>query len=81
MHESSDNVWLLDSDYSNHMKGNKNLVANLDQYVKTQVNLGTDKGKVVNSLTKKEEPKTISEVYYAHGLKHNFISVGQLTHK
>ena len=66
------------------MTGNKNLVANLDQYMKTNVNLGTDKtmdvdGKiVVNILTKQGEPKTISEVYYVPGLKNNLISVGQL---
>ena len=87
MHESSDNVWLLDSDYSNHLKGNKSLVANLNQYMKTEVNLGTDKtmdidGKeVVNILTKQGEPKKISEVYYVPGLRHNLISVGQLTQK
>eukprot|EP00253_Pinus_taeda_P027966 PITA_27966 len=58
MHEPSASVWLLDSGCSNHMIGNKNLVANFDQYVKTEVKLGTDKtvevdGKgVVNILTK-----------------------------
>ena len=36
---------------------------------------------VVNILTKKGEPKTISEVYYVLGLKHNLISFGQLTQK
>lgn len=69
------------------MTGNKNLVANFDQFVKTKVNLGTDKtmevdGKgVVNILTKHGESKTISEVYYVPSLKHNMISVGQLTQK
>jgi len=87
MHEPSDNVWLLDSGYSNHMTGNKNLVAHLDQSVKTEVKLGIDKtmdvdGKgVVNILTKQGEPKTILEVYYVPSLKHNLISVGQLTQK
>ena len=57
-HEPSDKVCILDSDCSNHMKCNKNLVANLDELVKTEVNLGTRKtidvdGKgVVNILTK-----------------------------
>ena len=84
MHEPSDKVWLLDSGCSNHMKGNKNLVANLDESVKTKGKLETDKdmdvdGKgVVNIATKKGEPKTISEVYYVPRLKHNLISVGQL---
>ena len=85
MHEPSDKVWLLDNGCSNHMTGNKNLVANLDASVKKKVKFGTDKtmdvdGKgVVNIVTKKGEPKTISEVYYVPGLKHNLISVGQLT--
>eukprot|EP00253_Pinus_taeda_P016100 PITA_16100 len=82
MHEPSDNVWLLDSDCSNHMTSNKNLVANLDQSVKTKVKLGTDKTmdvngeRVVNILTKQGELKTISMVYYVPDLKHNLISVG-----
>ena len=63
------------------------MVANLDASVKTEVKLETDKtvdadGKgVVNIVTKQGEPKTISEVYYVLGLKHNLISVGQLTQK
>ena len=66
MHEPSDNVCLLDSGCSNHMTGNKDLVANLDQSMKTEVKLGTDKtmdvdGKgVINIMTKKGESKTIS---------------------
>ena len=43
IHEPSDSVCLLDSGCSNHMMGNKNLVANLDQSMKIEVNLGTDK--------------------------------------
>ena len=58
MHELSDKVWLLDNGCSNHMTGNKNLFANVDASVKTEVNLGTNKtvdvdGKLmVNILTK-----------------------------
>ena len=69
------------------MIGNKNLVANLDASMKTEVKLGTDKTVdvdakgVVKIVTKQGEPKTISEVYHAPGLKNNFISVGQLTRK
>lgn len=43
MHAPFDNVWLLDSGCSNHMIGNKNLVEILNQYVKTEVKLGTNK--------------------------------------
>ena len=87
MHEPSDNVWLLDNGCSNHMIGNKNLVANLDQSVKTEVKLDTDKiidvhGKrVIKILTKQGESRTISEVYYVPSVKHNLLSVGQLTQK
>lgn len=69
------------------MTGNKNLVANLDQYLKVEVKMGTFKivdvdGKgVVIILTKKGESETISEVYYFPSIKHNLISVGQLTQK
>eukprot|EP00253_Pinus_taeda_P015476 PITA_15476 len=58
MHEPSASVWLLDNGCSDHMTGNKNLVANFNQSVKTKVKLGTEKtvevdGKgVVNILTK-----------------------------
>ena len=84
MHESSDKVWLLDSGCSNHMTCNKNLVTNLDQLVKTEVNLGTHKtldadGKgVVSILTKHGGAKIIWEVYYVPAFKHNLISVGKL---
>lgn len=37
MHEPFVSVWLLDSDYSNYMTGNKDLVANFNQSVKTEV--------------------------------------------
>ena len=87
MHEPYRNVWLLDSAFSNNMTGNKNLVENLDQCVKTEVKLRTDKTMVVDGkgvvkiLTKQGELKTISEVYYVPSLKHNLLSVGQLTLK
>ncbi|WP_438938677.1 hypothetical protein, partial [Actinobacillus pleuropneumoniae] len=43
IHEPYASVWLLDSGCSNHMIGNKDFVANFDQSMKTQVNLGIDK--------------------------------------
>jgi len=81
MHEPSNNVWLLVSGCGNHMTGNKNLVTNLDQLVKTKVKLEADKTLdvddkgVVKITTKEGEPKTILEVYYVHGIKHNLISL------
>ena len=78
MHEPFDKVWLFEIGCSNHMKDKNNLVENLDQSMKTEVKLGTNNivdvdGKwVVNIVTKKGEPKKISEVYYVPGLKHNW---------
>ena len=69
------------------MTGKKNLVTNLDQLVKEKVKLGIDKtmdvdGKwVFKIVTKKGEPKKISEVYYVPHLKHNVISVSQFMQK
>ena len=87
MNGPSASVWLLDSGCSNHMTRNKDLVANFDQSVKKELKLRTGKivevyGKgVVNILTKEGKPKIISEVYYVPSLKHNLLSVGQLTQK
>ena len=69
------------------MTGDKSLVADLDESVKTKVKLGTDNivsvvGKgVVNILTKQGQQRSITDVLYAPSLKHNLISVGQLTKK
>jgi len=43
MHERYGNVWILNSGCTNHMRGNKNLAANLDQYMKIAVKLGTER--------------------------------------
>ena len=83
--EISSNVWLIDSGCSNHMTRNRNLITNLNDSVNTEVKLGIDNvvkvmGKgIVNILTKQGQKRHILEVYYAPGLKHNLISVGQLT--
>ena len=87
MHEPYDNFWLLNSGCSRHMSSSKNLVVNLNQSIRTEVNLGTkntmdvDGKGVIKILTKQGEPKTISKVYYVPSLKPNLISVGQLTEK
>jgi hypothetical protein len=86
-HESPKGLWLLDSGCSNHMTGDRGLIEDLDESVRTEVKVGTDEvvpvlGKgVVNILTKQGQQKTISDVYYAPGLKHNLLSIGQLTEK
>jgi hypothetical protein len=78
-------VWMLDSGCSNHMTGNKDLFSSFDSTVKNKVKLGDDhlvnvQGMgIVSVLSKNNEKKCIREVYYVQGLKHNLISVGQIS--
>ena len=85
--EFLEDVWFLDSGCSNHMTGNKKLFSKLDESVQSQVKLG-DKTKVpvmgkgiISIKTKQGEKKSISDVYFAPGLEHNLLSVGQLIEK
>jgi hypothetical protein len=80
-------IWYLDSSCSNHMTRNLELFSSLDNSVQTKVTLGTNiqvtvlgKGSI-NILTKQGEKKTIPDVYYVFGLKHNLMSIGQLLKK
>ena len=66
------------------MSGNIEMFSNLDESVKYEVTLETDrkvyvmgKGRV-NILTKKREKKYISDVYFVPSLKHNLIRIRQL---
>ena len=69
------------------MIGNLNLFSSLDKPVQTDVTLGnnvqvTVLGKcTVGILTKQGESKFIPDVYLVEGMKHNFLSIGQLIHK
>jgi hypothetical protein len=79
-------IWFLDSGCSNHMTGNKELFENLDTSVTSQIKLGNDNivevmGKGVINVITKTRKKTTPDVYFVPGLKHNIISVGQLTQK
>jgi len=85
--ESNHDVWYLDSGFSNHMSGNKEMFSSIDKYVKYEVRMGK-KNKVsfmgkgcISICTKQGEIKQIQDVYYVPGLKHNLISVGQLVQK
>ena len=81
----STNLWLLDNAYSNHMTSDKSLFSSLDISIKTKVKSGDDylvyvQGKgTIFVLSKHNELKDIIEFYYVNGLKHNLISVWQLT--
>ena len=80
----SEDIWLLESGCSNHMTGNKNLLSSLDASITSEIMLGDRtsikaEGKgIVPILTKQNQNKYISYVYYVPQLKHNLISVGQL---
>eukprot|EP00253_Pinus_taeda_P029927 PITA_29927 len=84
---NSEDIWFLGSGCSNHMTGNIALFSALDQNVKSEVTLGTDRkisvmGKgEVKIFTKKGEKKTITDVYYVPGMKCNLLSIGRLVHK
>ena len=73
--EKSEDLWFLDLGCSNRMTGNLAMFSMLDENVKSQVTLGTNikvsvtgKG-IVNVLTKKEENKSISDLYYVPSMK------------
>ena len=69
------------------MIGNSNLIGNLDDSVRTKVKLRIDNilkvmGKgMVHIFNQTRGEMHIWDLYYALGLKHNIISVGQLTQK
>ena len=70
------------------MIGNLNLFSSLDKSVQTNVTLGNNiqvivlgKGTIV-ILTKHGEQKTMPDVYYVEGMKHNLmINIGKLLQK
>jgi hypothetical protein len=84
--ENASNIWFLDSGCSNHMTGNKGLFEDLDASIKAHIKLGNDNivevmGKGAINVIKNSGNKTIPDVYFVPGSKHNLISVGQLTQK
>ncbi|CAL9007503.1 unnamed protein product [Prunus brigantina] len=80
------NTWYLDSGCSNHMSGNKQLFAKMDESFRDNVKLGNNsslcvmgKGNIkveVNGVM-----HCITEVFYVPELKNNLISLGQLQEK
>lgn len=85
--EKQEDVWFLDSGFSNHMTGNVTMFYYLDESVKSEVTRGIDskvsvmgKGRV-NILTKKGGKKFMLYFYYVPGPKCNLLSIGQLMRK
>ena len=68
--DKQDDVWFLDSGFSNHMTGNIIMFANLDENVKSEVTTGSDskisvKGKGrISILERNGEQMIVPEVYY-----------------
>eukprot|EP00253_Pinus_taeda_P011762 PITA_11762 len=85
--DKQEDFWFLDSGCSNHMTGNIEMLANLDENVKFEVTTGTDskisvKGKGrVSIRARNGEQMIVPEVYYVPGLKCNLLSIGQLIDK
>ncbi|XP_057540747.1 uncharacterized protein LOC130818601 [Amaranthus tricolor] len=82
--EEQTDTWYIDSGCSNHMTGNKNSFANLDENIKSQITLGDGSNQVVAGKgtivvkTKNGSSKFIPDVFYVPGLAQNLLSVGQL---
>lgn len=82
---NSKNLWLLDSGCSNHMSSNKVLFSCLDSSITFEIKPGYDslvkaQGKgVVSVLTKADEKTDICDVLNAPSLKHNLMSVRQMS--
>lgn len=76
------NVWLIDSGWSNHIIGNKELFRNLDKSKKLKVKLGDDKeiqvkgDGIVAISTSSSGVKLIHKVQYAPNLAYNLLSAG-----
>ena len=80
--ENNMDTWYLDSSCSNHMIGNIELFASLDENVKTDIILGNGnkvsiegKGRI-NIVTKTGDKKCIQDVFYVPSLQYNLMSVG-----
>ncbi|KAF7843909.1 Retrovirus-related Pol polyprotein from transposon TNT 1-94 [Senna tora] len=83
-----ENVWYLDTSYSNHMCGKKKeLFSSLDEFFNSLVKFGNNTnisilGKGQISIRLKDGTQNfISDVFYAPGLHHNLLSMGQLSEK
>ena len=77
-------VWYLDNSYSNHMSGNESLFSFIDKNFKSEIKMGNNGtipivgNRSIMVRTKQGEKKEIHNLYFAPGMKHNLMSVGQL---
>lgn len=77
---------VLDSGYSNHMCGKKELFIDLDQSFRQSIKLGNNSNMVVKGKSNMRFQsngisQTITEVFYILKLKNNLLSIGQLQEK
>ena len=82
-----ENIWYLDTGCSNHMCGKKELFTSLNETVKSTVMFGNNSnipivGKGQISIRLRDGSQNfIGDVFYAPGLHHNLLSMGQLSEK
>jgi len=80
-------TWYLDTGCTNHMCGQKELFADLDDSFRTKVKFGdgrfvpvTRKGRILITL-KNGDHRYIYDVFYVPDMKSNMLSMGQLAEK
>ena len=84
MQDGFENIWILDSGSSRHLVGNEDWLIDCEDAVGRYVQPGgkplniTKRGSVTLLMKAlgKQRIVTITDVYYAHGLKHKLLSYG-----
>lgn len=84
--QKQDDVWFLDSGYSNHMCGDSSLFSEIEEGVKRTVRLGNHTqmkvmGKGSVRLSIQGVSHLVQDVFYVPDLKNNLLSIGQLQEK
>ena len=82
--EGSLEVWYLDSGCNNHTSSKETIFSFIDKSFKSKIRMGNNgtlpvvgKGSIM-VYTKQGEKKEIQNVYFALGIKHNLMRIGQL---